>query len=183
MSTQTRLITADEFLEWPDEPGLRQELIRGEVVTMSLPGGRHGKVAGKILRRLGDYVEAAELGETYTETGFIVERDPDTVKGPDVSFVRSERLATIANPEKHIPFAPDLAVEVISPNDRADEVEEKVQLWLRAGALMVWTVDPESRTVTIYRPGTEPVTLAEDETIRGDDVVPGFACRVGDFFR
>ncbi|HZW33719.1 MAG TPA: Uma2 family endonuclease [Isosphaeraceae bacterium] len=183
MSTQTRLITADEFLEWPDEPGCRQELIRGEVVTMSLPGGRHGKVAGKILRRLGNHVEAAELGDTYTETGFIVERDPDTVKGPDVAFVRSERLATIGNPEKHIPFAPDLAVEVKSPNDRDDEVEEKVQLGLRAGALMVWTVDPESRTVTIYRPGIEPVTLTEDETIRGDDVIPGFECRVGDFFR
>jgi Uma2 family endonuclease len=183
MSTQTRLITADEFLEWPDEPGFRQELIRGEVVTMSLPGGRHGKVSGKILRLLGNHVEAAGLGDTYTETGFIVERDPDTVKGPDVSFVRRERLAAIANPEKYIPFAPDLAVEVRSPNDRDDEVQEKVQLWVRAGCLMVWTVDPESRTVTIHRPGTEPVTLGENDTIRGDDVVPGFECRVGDFFR
>src|SRR5262249_5097592 len=127
MSTQTRLITADEFLEWPDEPGRRQELIRGEVVTMSLPGGRHGKVALKIGRLLGNHVEAAALGDTYAaETGFIVERDPDTVKGPDVSFVRSERLAAIVNPEKHIPFAPDLVVEVLSPNDRDYEVEEKV---------------------------------------------------------
>jgi Uma2 family endonuclease len=183
MSRQTRLITADEFLEWPDQPGCRQELIRGEVVTMSLPGGRHGKVAGKILQRLGNHVEAAELGDTSTETGFLVERDPDTVRGADVGFVRSERLATITKPEKPIPFAPDLAVEVRSPNDRDDDVEEKIQLGHRAGALMVWTVDPETRIVTIHPPGIEPVTLTEDETIRGDDVIPGFECRVGDFFR
>src|SRR5438270_1814613 len=76
MSTQTRLITADEFLEWPDEPGLRQELIRGEVVTMSLPGGRHGKVALKIGRLLGNYIEADALGDAYAaETGFLIERD------------------------------------------------------------------------------------------------------------
>ena len=94
MSTQTRLITADEFLAWPDEPGFRQELIRGEVVTMSLPGWRHGEVALKIGRLIGNYVEASELGKTYAaETGFIVERDPDTVRGPDVAFVRTERLA------------------------------------------------------------------------------------------
>ena len=90
MSTQTRLLTADEFLEWPDEPGFRQELIRGEVVTMSLPGGEHGEVALKIGRLIGNHVEAAELGETYAaETGFIVERDPDTVRGADVAFVAS----------------------------------------------------------------------------------------------
>src|SRR5947209_14191979 len=93
MSTQTRLITADEFLFWPDEPGLRQELIRGEVVSMSLPGGRHGEIAMEIGRLIGNYVEAAGLGDTYAAgTGFIVQRDPDTVRGADVSFVRIEHL-------------------------------------------------------------------------------------------
>jgi len=183
MSIQTRPITADQFLEWPDDPGLRQELIRGGVVSVSLPGGRHGKVAGKVLWFLASHIEANSLGDYYAaETGFLVERDPDTVRGADVAFVRSERLAAITKPEKHVPFAPDLAVEVISPNDRDDEVEEKVQTWLRAGSLMVWTVDPESRTVTIHLPGADPVTLAEDETILGGNVVPGFECRVGDFF-
>jgi Uma2 family endonuclease len=182
MPTQTRLLTADEFFEWPDEPGMRQELIRGEVVTMSLPGGRHGKIAGKILRRLGDYVEAEQLGDTFTEIGFIVERDPDTVKGPVVSFVRSERLATITRPEKHIPFAPDLAVEVKSPNDRDVEVEEKVQMWIKAGTLLVWSVDSENRTITIYRRGAEPVELGQGQEIDCGDVIPGFHCRVADFF-
>ena len=183
MSIQTRLLTADEFLECPDEPGCRQELIRGEVVTMSLAGGLHGKVASKILRLVGNHVVADRLGETYAaETGFIVERNPDTVRGADVAFVGNERLALITNPKKHIPFGPDLTVEVLSPNDRDDEVEDKVQLWLAAGSQLVWVVDPEARIVVVYRPGAEPVTLREDEEIDGGDVLPGFRCRVADFF-
>ena len=183
MSTQTRLLTADEFLVWPDEPGMRQELIRGEVVTMSLSGGRHGEVASEIGCLLGNYIEDEALGESYAaETGFIIERDPDTVRGADVAFVRTDRLAAIAKPEKHIPFAPDLAVEVIDIDDRRDEVEAKVQTWLRAGSLLVWSVDPESRTVVVYRPGAEPVTLREDQQIDAGDVIPGFRCLVADFF-
>jgi Uma2 family endonuclease len=183
MSTRTRLITADEFLGWPDEPGCRQELIRGEVATMPLPGGRHGRIAGKILRRVGDHVETADLGETYAaETGFLLERDPDTVRGADVSFVARQRLALITDEAKHIPFAPDLAVEVRSPSDRDVEVEEKVQLWLSAGSQLVWVVDPEARIVVVYRPGAEAVTLREDQEIDGGDVIPGFRCRVADFF-
>jgi Uma2 family endonuclease len=183
MSTQTRLITADEFLDWPDEPGLRQELIRGEIVTMSLPGGRHGKVALKIGRLIGNHVEAGQFGDTYAaETGFIVERDPDTVRGADVAFVAAARLVLITNPEKHVPFAPDLTVEVLSPNDRDDEVQEKVQLWLTAGSQLVWVVDPEDRTVVVHRRGAQPLTLREDDEIDAGDVIPGFRCRVSDFF-
>jgi Uma2 family endonuclease len=183
MSTQTRLITADEFLVWPDEPGYRQELIRGEVVTMPLPGGRHGRVALKIGRLVGNHAEGDDLGETYAaETGFIVERDPDTVRGADVSFVARQRLTLIVNEEKHIPFAPDLAVEVRSPSDRDVEVEEKVRIWVAAGSQLVWVVDPEDRTVVVHRSAAEPITLRENQEIDGGDVLPGFRCRVADFF-
>jgi Uma2 family endonuclease len=183
MSIQTRLLTADEFLEWPDEPGCRQELIRGEVVTMSLAGGEHGEVALEIGRLISNHVKPLRLGKTYAaETGFIVERDPDSVRGADVAFVSNERLALITNRKKHIPFGPNLAVEVRSPNDRDDEVEEKVRMWLAAGSLLVWIVDPESRTVVIHRPNAEPVMLREDQEIDGGDVIPGFRCRVADFF-
>jgi len=182
MTVQTRLITADEFLEWPDD-GFLHELIRGEVVTMPLPGGRHGKIALKIGRLVGNYVEAELLGETYAaETGFLIRRDPDTVRAADVAFVREMRLSLITNPDKHVPFAPDLAVEVISPSDRSDEVEEKVQSWLAAGTIMVWTVDPKSRTVTVHRRGIEPVTLNGDQKIQGGEVLAGFECTVSDFF-
>jgi Uma2 family endonuclease len=183
MSTKTRLMIADEFFEWPDEPGLRHELIRGEVVTMSLAGGQRGEVSLEIGRLIANHVKAHRLGKTYAaETGFIIERDPDTVRGADVAFLRAERVALITNPKKQIPFAPDLVVEVRSPNDRDDDVEDKVQMWLKAGVLLVWSVDPESQTVVVYRPGTEPVTLQANETIDAGDVVPGFRCLVAEFF-
>jgi Uma2 family endonuclease len=183
MSTRTRLITADEFLCWPDEPGFRQELIRGEVVTMTLPGGEHGEIALQIGYLILAHVKPRKLGKVYAaETGFIVERDPDTVRGADVAFVAAERLTMITNRKKHLPFAPDLAVEVRSPNDRDAEVEEKVQLWLSAGSQIVWTVDPDDRTVVVHRRGAEPVTLREDDEIDAGDVIPGFRCRVSDFF-
>ncbi len=117
MSTTTRPITADEFLLMPDNH-MRNELIRGEVKSMTLPGGRHGKIGSKILRLLGNHVEANGLGDTFNaETGFLIERNPDTVRGADVAFVRRERLDQITNWDKHIPFAPDLAIEVVSPSD------------------------------------------------------------------
>jgi Uma2 family endonuclease len=182
MSTKTRPMTADEFLMMPDD-GFLHELIRGEVTTMSLPGGRHGKIALEIGRLLSNHVKAHGLGDTYAaETGFLIERDPDTVRGADVAFVRRERLSEITNPDKHVPFAPDLAVEVVSPSDRLDEVSEKAEVWLLAGARMVWLVDPKTRTVTVHRQGIEPRTLAVDETLDGGEIVPGFSCRVGEFF-
>jgi Uma2 family endonuclease len=182
MSTQTRLMTADEFLEMPDD-GLLHELVRGEIVTMSLPGGEHGEVAGEFFRLIANHVKSLKLGKTYAaETGFIIERDPDTVRGPDAAFVRSDRLREITNRKKYVPFAPDQAVEVLSPDDRPDSVEEKVQEWLAAGSRMVWTVDPGARTVTVHRPGAEPVTFTEDQDLDGSDVLPGFVCRVALFF-
>lgn len=183
MSIQTRPITADEFLTWPDEPGCRQELIRGEVVTMSLAGGEHGEIVLLIGYLFVAHLKAHKLGKAFgAETGFIVERDPDTVRGADVAFVSNERLAGVINFKKHIPFGPDLAVEVRSPNDRDAEVEEKVQLWLSSGSQLVWDVDPGTRTVVVHRPGAEPVTLREDDEIDAGAVIPGFRCRVADFF-
>ncbi len=181
MSVNTRLMTADEFFNMPDD-GQLHELIRGEVTTMSLPGGTHGKVVSKILRRIGNHVEAHSLGETYAESGFLIERRPDTVRGPDVAFVRKDRLAEILNPEKYVPFAPDLAVEVVSPNDVPVELAEKVGMWLEAGALMVWVVEPRDRTVTVHQAGVKNRTLTAEKTLKGGKVLPGFTCKVSDFF-
>jgi Uma2 family endonuclease len=175
-------MTADEFFAMADD-GLLHELVRGEVFTMSLPGGEHGEVAGEVFWRITNHVKSAKLGKTYpAETGFLIKRDPDTVRGPDVAFVRAERLRQIINPQKYLPLAPDLAVEVLSPNDRDELVLEKVREWLTAGSQAVWTVDPRAKTVTIYRPHAEPVTLTENQTIDGGDVLPGFMCRVAEFF-
>jgi Uma2 family endonuclease len=181
MSIQTRLISADQFAAMPDD-GFAHELIRGEVITMSLPGGRHGKIASRIGRLLGNYTDTRNLGDVYSEVGYLVERHPDTVRGPDVSFVRREQVSRIVDSDKFIPFAPDLAVEVVSPNDRAVEVEEKVEMWISHGTRLVWVVDPKSETVTVHRPGTGPRTLSGDDSLDGEDVIPGFRRRVADCF-
>jgi Uma2 family endonuclease len=182
MSTTTRPVTADEFLLMPDN-GLRSELIRGEVKSMTLAGGEHGEIAMVIGILLGVHVRAHGLGKIYAaETGFLIERNPDTVRGADVAVVRQEQLALITDRAKHIPFAPDLAVEVVSPGDSPREATEKAASWLAAGSLMVWNVFPKTRTITVHRPGMDPVTLSEDEMLDGGEVVPGFQCRVGDVF-
>jgi Uma2 family endonuclease len=182
MSTETRLVTADEFLLMPDD-GLRHELVRGEVTTMTLPGGEHGEIAAEILLLIGSFAKAHGLGKTYAaETGFLIERNPDTVRGADVAFVRREKLREISNRKKHLPFAPDLAVEVNSPTDRPAEVLDKVGEWLAAGCPMVWVVDPDSQTITVHREGAEPNVLTADQLLEGADVLPGFTCRVSDCF-
>jgi Uma2 family endonuclease len=183
MSIPVRLLTAGEFFVWPDEPGFRQELIRGKVVMSPLAGGHHGRVASEISRLVANHVCALGLGNTYAAgTGFIVERDPDSVRAADVSFVARQRLLLITNPEEYVPFAPDLAVEVLAPDDRHQEIQDKVQVWLAAGTQIVWTVDPESRTVVVHRRGAKPVTLREEDEIDAGDVIPGFRCRVAEFF-
>jgi Uma2 family endonuclease len=182
MATVTRPMTADEFFHMPDD-GLRHELIRGEVRSMPLHGGLQGEVAIEFGSRLPQHVKANGLGRTYAaETGFLIERDPDPVRAPDVACVPRERLAQITDRSKFVPFAPDLAVEVASPDDRRAKIDKKARAWLAAGARMVWNAFPESRTVRVDRPGEPPVTLHEHDEIVGADVLPGFRCRVGDLF-
>jgi Uma2 family endonuclease len=181
MATQTRLVSADQFFAMPDD-GFSHELVRGEVITMSLPGGRHGKIASRIVRLLGNYTDPRNLGDVYPEVGFLIERNPDTVRGPDVAVVAREKLSRIVDHTKFIPFAPDLAVEVVSPNDRAVEVQEKAEMWIEHGARLVWVVDPKSETVTVHRPGAEPRTLSGDDPLDGEGVIPGFRCRAADCF-
>src|SRR5262245_43829859 len=175
-----RLITAEEFFEMPDPPdGSRQELVRGEVVTMPPPGGRHGVCCSKINRRLGTFAEDNNSGTvTCNDTGFISERDPDTVRGADVAFWRRERLPEV--PEGYIEVAPDLAVEVISPSDHYSRVQATIRHHLTHGVRLLWVVDPEDRSVTVYRSLHEATILTETDTISGEDVLPGFSCRVAD---
>jgi Uma2 family endonuclease len=129
------------------------------------------------------HVTAKRLGKVYAaETGFLITSDPDTVRAPDVAFVRRERLEEIGEVEGYWPGAPDLVVEVISPNDRFTEVEEKVFDWLEAGAAMVVTVNPKKRTATVYRANDDIVVLTEQDVLRGGDVVAGWEMRVEDMF-
>lgn len=182
MSTTTRLMTADELFVMP-HGNFRYELVKGELRKMPPSGSEHGAVIVNLTVPLGYHVKANDLGGCFgAETGFIIETDPDTVRAPDIAFVRRERIPESGITKKFWPGAPDLAVEVLSPDDRLKEVEEKVGNWLEAGALMVWAVNPKRRTVTVYRSLKDVGILTETDELDGQDVVPGFRCKVSEIF-
>jgi Uma2 family endonuclease len=180
-TTQTRM-TADELLRMPDD-GMRHELIRGELTMMAPAGNEHGEIAHNVSLLLGNHVKAERLGKVLIcDPGFIIERDPDTVRAPDVAFISKERVPASGLPKGFAPFAPDIAVEVLSPSDAQVEVEEKIDQWLRAGVTLVWVVNPRIRTVTVHRTGRDPRILRENDTLGGEEVCPGFSVRVAEIF-
>ena len=187
MSTTTRLITADELLVMPhrDENGndCRLELIRGELKVMPPSKLLHGIICARVATALGSFVQEHDLGVVVgAETGFIVERDPDTVLGADAAFISHEQLSTIEDLDKFAPFAPDLAVEVMSPSDTAREVENKVALYFAAGARAVWVFNPKKKTVAVYTSPTDVRVLGEHDTLEGGDVLPGFTLELSKLF-
>jgi Uma2 family endonuclease len=181
-ATITKPVTADELLAMPDD-GYRHELVKGELIRMAPAGFQHGEVAMNIGAPLHEYVKSHDLGRVYAaETGFILARDPDTVRAPDAAFIRQERVEKAGRAKGYWIGAPDLAVEVVSPGDTVSEVEEKVTEWLAAGTEVVWVVSPKLRTVTVYRSLTDIVTLTEKDTLDGGAVVPGFQIDVAKIF-
>ena len=180
-AAQSRLVTADELLQAPDD-GLRRELVAGEVFVMAPAGEEHGTIAAEILIHLGQHVRERQLGRVYTEAGFKLASDPDTVLAPDVAFVRRERIEAAGVGQGYRLGAPDLAVEVVSPNDSPGAVETKALRWLAAGCRMVVVVNPRRRTATVYRSRSDIVVLTASEEVDGGDVVPGWRLRVGELF-
>ena len=182
MTTATKLMTASELLAMPDDGFHRYELVRGELISMAPAGGEHGAIGSRTCRRIGNFVEANDLGEVFNaDTGFIISTDPDTVRCPDVSFVRKERILAEGIPKGFMLGAPDLAVEVISPSDSYSEVAEKAAQLLEAGTQLVVLIDPRTRTVSLHYDG-EIDRLSEGDTLTLGDVVPGFECGVEELF-
>jgi Uma2 family endonuclease len=182
MSTTHTLATADELFVMPDD-GFRHELVRGEIRRMPPAGSEHGAVAVNIALVIAQFVKAHGLGVVFgAETGFKIASDPDTVRAPDLAFVRRERIPPDGVPRGFWPGAPDLAVEVVSPGDTYTEVEEKVIDWLNAGTHMVLVLNPRTRTVTIYTSYANVMRLTESDTLDGGEVLPGFTCEVAQLF-
>jgi Uma2 family endonuclease len=145
MTVGQRPVTAEELLRTPDD-GLRRELVRGEVRKMAAAGNVHGRTAMNVSTPLDQHVRTNGLGVVFAaETGFKIFDNPDTVRVPDTAFVRQERIEAVGETEGYWPGAPDLAVEVVSPNDRFAEVEEKVTDWLAAGTRMMLIANPRAR--------------------------------------
>ncbi|MFN8634890.1 MAG: Uma2 family endonuclease [Chloroflexota bacterium] len=184
--TETGLrMTADELLRLPDD-GKRYELIAGELHEMSPAGGRHGFIGGRVARRLGAFLDQhPDLGGEIcvADIGFRLARDPDVVRMPDLAYVAEERLSLAAEVDGYPEMAPDLVVEVVSPGDRASEVQAKADEWLRAGALLVWVLYPTTQSAMVYRAGGAAQLLHAEDILTGEPVLPGFACRLGDLFR
>ena len=182
MRTLKDQFTAEELEHLPSN-GMRLELVKGKVYEMAPAGGRHGHAANRMAARLTVHADSTQLGHVFTaETGFILRRNPDTVRAPDVSFVSIDRLRLEDIPDGFVGLVPDLVVEVVSPGDTQREVREKVEDWLRAGVRLVWVIYPTTRTATAYRSLEDVIQLSEDDSLNGEAVVPGFSCRVGDLF-
>jgi Uma2 family endonuclease len=184
MSTTTRFITEDELLRMPS--GSRYELIEGELRPMSPTGYDHGRSTSNFASMLWMHVRTNKLGDVLAaETGFVIARTADgraTVLAPDVSFVAKGRVPADTDTRRFLELAPDLVVETLSPSDTKREVEEKVAMWLKAGARVVLTVDPDSRSVKVHRSQNDTVSLSNGDELDLDDIVPGFRCRVSDIF-
>jgi Uma2 family endonuclease len=175
-------VTADELLRL-SHTGRRYELIRGELKEMSPAGPRHGRIAMRLGSLIEQYVRQHNLGVVYAaETGFKLRENPDTVRAADASFVAQNRIPSTGEPEGYWAIAPDLVVEVVSPNDTALEIQSKVSDWLAADCRLVWVIYPDTQMVMEYRSLTEARMLTIEETLEGFDVLPGFTCPISQIF-
>jgi Uma2 family endonuclease len=179
MATTQRLLTADELLALPND-GQHHELVRGELRTMPPGSTEHALIAGRIIRSWSVLLNENDIGEIFPASGgFILQRDPDTVREPDAAFISRERFDAVGSTAKYWLGAPDLVVEVISPNDVYGEVDAKVAEWLAAGARMVIVVNPRWHTAMVHRPGLPVRILTIDDALDGEDVLPGWRLPLG----
>jgi Uma2 family endonuclease len=181
MANTTDHFTAEQLASLADN-GKRYELVDGVLHMMSPAGGRHGRIAGKLLLRIGVHVEKHKLGATFAaETGFLIRQNPDTVRAPDVSYVSHARLGEFADHPGYLPLAPDLAAEVVSPKDSSSDVEEKANAWLTAGVRVVLVVDPQTNAIREYRSATQ-IGVHHEGALDLGDVLPGFRLDVAELF-
>ena len=166
-----RYMTETDLMNVADDT-CRHELVAGVIVAEPFPTPRHDRVRSRIERLLRTHVESGVLGEVFGETGFVLARNPDTVRGPDLSFISRERLKDLDD-ARFFSGAPDLAVEILSPSNRRGEMHAKVADYLAAGARLVWVVDPKRKSVTTYRTLLSPRRLELNEAIDGEEVFPG----------
>lgn len=180
-SVAQRLMTAEEFWESPLNTK-HSELVRGEVVENMPPGAEHGAITIALGTLLRLWTKAGSGGYVGTEAGFILGHQPDIIRGPDLSYVRAERIPSGGRPKAFWTIAPDLAVEIVSPSESVGKVREKVRDFLAAGAPLVWTIYPDTREVIAHTPDGLARTYGEDDILEHPDVLPGFSCKVSELF-
>jgi Uma2 family endonuclease len=183
MSVKQQLVTAEELWHMPKVPGMRFELIDGEVVKVSPASIRHGVIASAVHDAIKLHVRQQDLGLVMGDNvGYVLRHDPDHMRAPDVSFLAWDSVPEGDDLERFGQGPPTLAVEVVSPNDRANDIRERVQDYLEAGTHLVWVLWPRRNSISVYSPGADTRELGPDAVLDGGDVLTGFAVRVGDLF-
>lgn len=177
----TMLMTAEEFLVYPLDT--KAELVRGELRMIPPPGGQHGRVATNVVQLLSFFTKPRGIGMVFADgVGYELRPLPHTVRVPDASFVRAGRIPAAGIGPGFLPFAPDIAVEVLSPSDAASDLDEKVDDYLVSGTSLVWIIDPVRRSVTVIAADAPQRTLRENDTMSGGNVLPEFSCKVAEIF-
>ena len=177
-----RLLTADDLLRL-DAQGVRGELIRGALIKMTPAGREHGQIVMNLGAELRNYIKPRKVGILVgSDSGVWLERDPDTVREPDVAFFSAEKIPLDADIPGYAEVAPDLVVEIVSPTDRLAAVNDKALMWLRYGVRLVWVVRPDERMVDVHRDVHPVAALAESESLDGADVLHGFSCAISEVF-
>lgn len=183
MSIEHHTVTAEELLKMPLASDKPFELIDGEIVDVSPVNDLHMTIMELLVDLLRDHVRSRDLGLVRPDgLGYVLRRDPDTVRAPDVSFVAWESVPEGPPSARFWEGPPTLAVEIVSPHDRAGEIHRKVQDYLEAGARQVWVLWPEQASISVYSPDADTREVGADSILNGGDVLPGFSVRVGDLF-
>ena len=177
----SHLVTAEE-LPGISIPGKSIELVRGVLMVREPPSTHHGCVAARLSYLIADHVYRHGLGAVIQDAGFKIESNPDTVRAPDVAFVSHARVGEIPS-TGFVQFAPDLAAEIVSPNDRTGEVLSKVGQWIDAGARLVWVIDPIRARAFVYRDNGDVIVFGRDGALEGDEILPGFRCLLAEVLR
>ena len=176
-----KLLTADEFLVLCEQRVIKGELVKGVVRETVSAGGEHGEVATAVVFAFGSHIRPNRLGRvTGTDAGVLLERNPDTVREPDVAYFSAETLPLDVKVRGFYEVVPDLVVEVVSPNDRPREIADKVAMWLSHGVRLVWAVYPLARTVAAHPSAGPTLIYTEDDELDGGAVLPDFRCAVRD---
>ena len=181
-TTEAKLLTAGDLLRLYGE-GVRGELIQGVLCETMPAGERHGQIAMNLGAELQNFIKPRKLGTLIgSDAGVWLERDPDTVREPDIAFTSVERRPLGEGAPGYAQVVPDLVVEIVSPSDSRQAIHDKASMWLAHGVRLVWVVRPGTHTVDVHRPDGPAVTLGEDDSLDGLDVLPGFSCAVSAVF-
>ena len=178
----TRLMTAEDLWLMQDDECFH-ELVKGELIRMAPAGGKHGEIGFELAGQIRDYLKQHRIGKGYSaDTGFILARDPDVVRSPDVAFILTDRLPPEEKRGAFLELAPDLAVEIVSPSDSSSAVNDKVMQYLDLGVKLVWLIHPSTKSVNVYTPDRTVRILGENDELDGGEVLPGFRLRIADIF-